>query len=96
MSQKLVGKQTKQIPLEELVEKIQTPKDLSQFIQALHAAFKEKPGEWENAELGPYLEAIGAWVHDMEGYFKSRAEAVPNQPTWKILGQILLAAKMYE
>jgi hypothetical protein len=32
----------------------------------------------------------------MEGYFKNRGEAVPEQPTWKTLAQILCAAKVYE
>jgi hypothetical protein len=39
---------------------------------------------------------MAAWVDDIDGYFRNRGEAVPVQPTWKTLGQILLAAKVYE
>jgi hypothetical protein len=96
MSQKLAGQETKHISLEELAEKIRSREDLTRFVHALQASLKDKPGDWENAELGPYLEGIGAWLVDMDGYYKSRGEAVPKQPTWKTLGQILLAARVYE
>jgi hypothetical protein len=96
MSQKLANKQAKQVPLDELVEAIRSREDLVKFVRALCLSLKERPGEWENADLESYLEAIGAWVEDMNGYFKGRGEAVPEQPTWKTLGQILLSASVYE
>ncbi len=96
MSQKLAKQQTKPVPLDELVEKIRSREDLAKFVRALHVSLKEKPGDWENTDLESYLEAIAAWVEDMDGYFKGRGEAVPEPPTWKTLGQILRAAMAYE
>jgi hypothetical protein len=46
--------------------------------------------------LAGYLEALGAWVEDMNGYYQAKGGAIPLQPSWKMLGQILLAAKVYE
>jgi hypothetical protein len=32
----------------------------------------------------------------MEGDYHNRGEAVPEQPSWKTLGEILVAATIYE
>ncbi len=66
------------------------------FVRTLAEQFRRAPEQWENRDLSAYLEAMAAWVEDMDGYYQNRGEAVPEQPTWKTLGQILLAAKVYE
>ena len=33
---------------------------------------------------------------DMYGYYKAKGGALPMQPSWKMLGEMLLAAKVYE
>ena len=96
MSQRLADNQAKQIPIEELADRIQDREDLAQFLRALHTTLKEKPDEWDNPDLDSFLEAAAAWVEDMEGYYKGKGEAVPNQPAWKTLARILLAARIYE
>jgi hypothetical protein len=96
MSQKLADEKVKQIQLEELVEAIQSREDLVRFVRALHASLKEKPADWGNADLDSYLEAVGAWIEDLDGFFKGKGEKVPKQPTWKTIGQILLATRTYE
>jgi hypothetical protein len=70
--------------------------DLAALIRSLADDFRRKPEEWENGDLTSYLEAMAAWVDDSDGYHRNRGEAVPDQATWKALGQILLAAKVYE
>jgi hypothetical protein len=32
----------------------------------------------------------------MEGYYNNRGEAMPETPDWQTLGQMLLAARVYE
>lgn len=82
--------------LEEYVEKIQSRNDFVKFTRALLKNFKEHPEQWENDNLALYLDALAAWVEDMEGYYHNKGEPVPNEPTWMVLGQILVAAKIYE
>ncbi len=81
---------------QQLVETIQTHNDFVAFVNALRHDLKTGVGEWENDTLPAYLEALAAWVQDMDGYFENRGEMPPQQPTWKTLGQILLAARTYE
>jgi len=66
------------------------------FIQLLRDDWKNNPESWENHALDRYLDAIAAWVSDMEGYYLNRGEPMPTNIDWRTFGQILLAAKYYE
>lgn len=78
------------------VEAIQTREDLVSFVRALRRDFMEHPEAWENSDLETFFEAMAEWIADMDGYYRNRGEPVPEQPTWKVFGQILLAAVSYE
>jgi hypothetical protein len=82
--------------LNEQVHAIRSRKDFIYFARALLRNLEESPDEWENVDLRSYLDALAAWVEDMDGYYQNRGESVPEQPNWMILGHILLAAKVYE
>ena len=75
---------------------VRSSTDFSAFVLALVAHFRQNPDSWENKDLASFLEALGAWAEDMDGYFKSRGESVPEAPTWAAFAQMLLAAKVYE
>ena len=77
-------------------EKIQTRDDLVIFMHHLVRELRTCPERWENTSLEAYLTAIAAWVQDMDGYYRNRGEQVPQHPTWKHVGEILLAARIYE
>ena len=78
------------------VDSIQQRDVSVEFVRALRTSLKREPDSWENGDLPSYLDALAAWVEDMEGYYLNRGEAVPEQPTWRTLGQVLLAARVYE
>jgi hypothetical protein len=59
-------------------------------------SLKDFPNEWENANLEDFLSALAAWVEDMDGYFENRSEPPPKTSVWKLIGQMLLAARIYE
>jgi hypothetical protein len=82
--------------LRELAEKIQTRDDLVLFIHHLVQDLGTCAEQWENTSLEAYLEAIASWVQDMEGYYRNRGETAPQHPTWRHVGEILLAARIYE
>ncbi|WP_441007489.1 DUF7660 family protein [Saccharopolyspora montiporae] len=39
----------------------------------------------ENAAVQDFLDAAGAWVADMDGYFAQRGEVVPDEPSWALV-----------
>jgi hypothetical protein len=83
--------------LHELVETINTRQDLAEFIQALLRDLETNQQEWENPQLERYLDALAAWTTDMDGYFRNvHGHPGPEQPTWRIIGYMLLAARTYE
>lgn len=82
--------------LDEQVEKIRSQQDFILFVKALAEDFKQNKDQWENQNISAYLDTIGAWVADMEGYFTNIGQLPPQNPNWRLFGQILLAAKFYE
>jgi hypothetical protein len=89
-------KASQTVPLEEAVQQVRSRADLATFIGALLADLRERPDEWENRDLNDFLEALKAWILDMDGYYQNIGEKMPEQPGWKIIGQMLLAARIYE
>lgn len=80
----------------ETIQAIDSREDFVAYVRALAGSLDEEPAAWENQDLGAYLNAVAAWAEDLDGYYLSRGEAIPAQPSWKLLGQILAAARVYE
>lgn len=75
---------------------VRSREDLAQFVRGLAEDLRQRPEAWENADLGPFLEAMSAWIEDMDGYYRNRGEAVPVQPQWSTLAEVLAAVRVYE
>jgi ClpX C4-type zinc finger len=78
------------------VQHIHSREKLAEFVLVLLHDLRTRPDDWEHRDLESYLDALAAWVGSMDGYYQNCGEPVPTQPTWKTLGEILLAAKVYE
>lgn len=70
--------------------------DLVRFVSMLRDDLLANEESWENPSLDLYLEALGAWVKDMDGYFRNQNTVEPPQPSWRLVAQILFAASVYE
>lgn len=77
-------------------ERVQTRDDLATFLAGLADSLLAEPAAWENDTLERFLRAWSAWITDMEGYFTNRGEETPATPSWELIAQMLLAAKIYE
>jgi hypothetical protein len=82
--------------LEHQVNTISSRKDFVVFVRSLSDSLRISLNDWENANLEGFLYALAAWVEDMDGYFENRGESPPQTPDWKLVGQMLLAARIYE
>ncbi|MEH7356242.1 hypothetical protein V7150_22260 [Neobacillus drentensis] len=82
--------------LYEKVENVNSREDLIEFINHLRMDLQTNKDEWENITLEDFLEAMEAWVNDMEGYYSNSNQSVPKQPSWKTIADILYASSMYE
>jgi len=82
--------------LAEQNESIKSREDFVAFVHALEGDLRDNPQSWENNTLERFLDALASWVEDMDGYYINQGKPVPQQPDWKTIGDILMAAKMYE
>ena len=82
--------------LEDRAARVARQGDLAAFLDNLADSLLEEPEAWENSNLESFLRAWSAWLTDSDGYFKNRGEAPPREPTWSLIAQMLLAAKVYE
>jgi hypothetical protein len=75
---------------------VNTKEDLSRFVAELVDDFKLNGESWENNNIADFLEAMSAWIFDMDGYYLNQGLPVSDQPSWSDFARILLAAKYYE
>jgi hypothetical protein len=80
----------------EQIQNIRSKEDFIKFIGDLIVDLKTNPNNWENKTLGDYLEALQSWTEDMEGYYINNNLPVPENVSWKIFADMLMAATMYE
>jgi hypothetical protein len=82
--------------LASMLEQIETREDLARFIAALKDDFVANRDEWENWDLGAYLESMAAWMTDMDRYRRHVGQPFSSEPSWKAFAEILYAGKIYE
>ena len=82
--------------LAERARAVQTREDLAEFVAELKADLDAHHDAWENADLPSFLEAMTAWLHDMEGYYKNTGQKLQDVPPWRLLADMLMAARVYE
>ncbi|NBN79331.1 hypothetical protein GWI72_13725 [Microvirga tunisiensis] len=82
--------------LNEKVNAVETRDDFIEFIGALRRDLKSSPDDWQNTTLDGFLEALAAWVQDMDGYYQNNSLPVTLLLNWKNVAEMMLAAKHYE
>lgn len=70
--------------------------DFVAFVQRLSEEFRASPQSWEHKDIGSYLDALAAWVSDMDGYYIHRGQPVLQNPDWQTVADMLRAATLYE
>ncbi|MFF4948189.1 hypothetical protein [Streptomyces chattanoogensis] len=75
---------------------VRTRSDLVAYIRELSQEAKTASGGWENPSIDRYLEALGAWTNDMDGYVANRGVPLPDRPDWQLIADMLRAACFYE
>lgn len=82
--------------LYEMAEGVDNREALAEFISHLQWDFKTAGDDWENRDLGFYLNAMSRWVGSLPSLYKNLGEDLPEQPTWSLVADMLLVAKDYE
>lgn len=68
-----------------------------QFLSLLHKDYLQTGAEWENRDLGSFLEAMVRYTEDIQGYYDNTNQEIDaNLPSWKTFADIIMGAKIYE
>ncbi len=68
-----------------------------EFIERLRRDFIENPDSWENKTLPDFLDAVGDYAEDIQGYYDNTQQNInANEASWKLFADILKGATMYE
>lgn len=78
------------------IENVHGREDLVVFLRSTLQDLKVNPSSWNNSDLTSFLEAMIAWIEDMDGYYLNKNLTPPTQPTWNTLAEIIAAARIYE
>lgn len=78
------------------LDRISTRHDLAKYVKILSKLSKLDANGWENTTLPSFLEALAAWIEDMEGFYLNQNRPVPQNPEWKTFAEMLSSAAYYE
>ena len=82
--------------LAERARAVRTREDLVAFVEALAADYGANGSTWTNTDLASFLAAMSAWSEDMEGFYENSGEDLASLPSWRVLADTLMAARVYE
>ena len=82
--------------LAEYNHSIRSREDFVAFVRALSADLYDNPETWENGSLERFLEALAACAEDTDSSKFKHGKPAPQRPDWKVVGDMLMAAKEYE
>jgi hypothetical protein len=75
---------------------VRTREGLARFVNDLRHEFVTAGSRWEHQTLEHYLEALAAWLVDLDGGYAHRGTPLPDQPVWALVAHLLVAASIYE
>lgn len=78
------------------ISEVRALRDVAAVVQRMRADLLAHPDEWENPTLERFLEALAAVLEASPGRYANAGERFPEQPTWKLLAEVLVAASGYE
>jgi len=82
--------------LDERARAVRTREDLIAFLECLSADYAANGATWDNADLASFLVAMAAWAADMDGWYNNHGEELATVAPWRVLADILMAARVYE
>lgn len=78
-------------------KRIQTRDELIAYISEVIRDHAADGGQWENADIPSFLEAMASWLEDCDGYYQNNGgQRDVNVADWQIFADALAAARVYE
>lgn len=75
---------------------VQSRDDFVVFLTALADDVDAHADQWENIDLRAFLLAAAAWCRDSDGYYTNSGQDPAQLTPWRLLADVLMAARTYE
>lgn len=80
----------------DLANAVNNRQDFIHFTGQMLINLQNHPGEWENDNLGSFLNGLNEFSKDMAGYYRNAGEDIDVENiSWRMAAQMLLAASVY-
>jgi hypothetical protein len=81
--------------------KVSDRRSFIEFLHLLVAEYNTNKHQWENQDLGSFLEAMARYSEDIDGYYKNCEKELgerinPDMGTFRVFADILRGAIVYE
>jgi CO dehydrogenase/acetyl-CoA synthase epsilon subunit len=77
--------------------RVTSREELAEFVARLKREVITHPDDVENETLGQYLEALGAYLHDLPGFVRNNNwPGTAEEVTWALVASLLAGAVIYE
>jgi len=75
-------------------QKVENKEDFLKIIKKLEA---DNQDAWENTSAVDFIEALGAWLNDADGFYQNfKLDTDANNASWQLFADALQAATIYE
>ena len=76
---------------------ISSRQDFIGFLKQLQTDYLKNGKDWENQNLGDFLEALSAYAADIPGFYNNMSIAVnADSASWRVFADMLRGATVYE
>lgn len=70
--------------------------DFVRYLAGLVQEISAQQQKVENVSTEDFLEALAAWIADMDGYFANQGAESPGEATWQLMAMAITAGLVYE
>lgn len=78
------------------VSTVTSREDVVDVIHAMVNDLRKHRDDWGNTTLESFLDALATSIEDLDQGYADRGEVVPDQPSWKLVAELLVTASAYE
>ncbi|WP_455681889.1 DUF7660 family protein [Streptomyces tanashiensis] len=69
---------------------------MAAFVRFLNRSHADGSDSWDNTDLAGFLEALAAWIDDVDGWYRNAGRELPANGDWSFFARALRAATGYE
>ncbi|MEU8214462.1 hypothetical protein AB0C47_01660 [Micromonospora taraxaci] len=78
------------------LDRIASAVDVARVVEEMLSDLRQHPDQWENSTLERFLDALSASLSALPSLYANEGEGLPEQPSWKLLAEVLVMASGYE